>query len=56
MELFLRTTIFASFACCVRASVLSARQSRYAQAHVVVDTSERDPFEIVEVIATEIEA
>ncbi|HVQ35843.1 MAG TPA: shikimate kinase [Candidatus Bathyarchaeia archaeon] len=37
-------------------AMLSARQSRYAQAHVVVDTSERDPGEIVEAIATEIEA
>ncbi|HJQ96786.1 MAG TPA: shikimate kinase [Candidatus Polarisedimenticolaceae bacterium] len=37
-------------------AVLSARESRYAQAHIVVDTSSRSPAEVVETIAAEAKA
>lgn len=37
-------------------AVLSARESRYAQAHVVVDTSGRSPADVVEAIAAEAKA
>jgi len=37
-------------------AMLAARESRYAQAHVVLDTSGRTPEELVEMIALELAA